>query len=433
MANLRQLMILGGLIFSLAFAATAESPAGALDRHSSVASGQAVTDTCPCPEFNAVIQAVETVFKEYFPKAVIEKTPTSVRISYKCQKYEDVSNRVKLAPQLDGVLLDIHLKPGRYPGKEVLPLRENEVFYCTYFMAPYCKRDDHYFDVRMLFAQNTPEEFIQKFKETVAAHDDSAGSKEEAKQATTPGADAKQEVQEATTSGAKNTANNVVSTDKVASMLSPDKIDFGEARLSTYTFDDARLKIKLPGNPDSGTPLYKGLRFRQYQYDDPDGSYKIAYTILPYYIGLAAQDKFVTDLITAVADATKGKSRDLVSLPYQGYAGRQINVDNLPAGKCALIRVFLLRRYLYVVQLVGTKAWIKAPSGKNVLDSLVIRPEQTEGEIDALKAQERQREAHRQQVEEEIKQAELRNRYEPQYNKDAERSNAERTYGRTSR
>ncbi|MBX9671390.1 MAG: hypothetical protein K2X93_27625 [Candidatus Obscuribacterales bacterium] len=188
---------------------------------------------------------------------------------------------------------------------------------------------------------------------------------------------------------------DVGSTATSSSAPSPsNRIDFDEARLSLYTFSDGRFQMKLPGTPNSNSRIHKGITFRQYNYDEPQGSYKVGYAVLQYPVRLAAQDKVITDLIKNIAVSSKGKASNLISCPWDGYAGRQIEME-LPGGKNSRLRVILVRRYLYLVEAVGTKAWLESQAAKDVVDSLVIRPELTAVEQRTLQNQELSKEAHR--------------------------------------
>lgn len=424
-------IVVGGMVVGLSLstayfpARAGESESGKEAQNSTTPEGEA--SAASSAEWQSAADQVEEIFQEFFPKAVIEKKGETLHVAYKCKKLQDTNGKTKLTPQLDGVLLDMELRKGPYPGKDMLPKRENELLYVSYLVAPYFPDSNQHLHVKLLFAHNTPEEFVQRLQSAmlkmnqssdVKKADQTSNSRDGSTSSTTSGTALN------TSADGDYVPGNAGATTTSLSVPS-DKIDFGEARLSLYTFSDGRFQIKLPGTPASNSRIHKGITFRQYRYDEPQGSYKISYALLQYPVRMAAQDKVLTDLIKNVADSSKGISSNLVSLPWNGYAGRQIDIE-LPGGKSSRLRVILVRRYLYLIEATGTKAWLKSKAARDVIDSLVIRPELTSGEQRMLQLQELSREAHRLQNEAE---SAVRNT-RPVYDKESEKRYADAKYRR---
>ncbi|MGD9684301.1 MAG: hypothetical protein AB7W16_24315 [Candidatus Obscuribacterales bacterium] len=479
----------------------------------------------PPSVFDPFLQEVEALFQEFYPKAKVKKDGNKIQVSYKCHEYADGSSgRHIIAPQLDGILLDMEAVPGKYKGKEMLPHRVNETLYVLLLMAPYSAPSDHHMHTRLLFPHNTPESFVRKFQGLVDDFDrkvkvetkgakaeeekkvaEGSGSGDEAKSEdggsdkaaqaepgasddSSPGEDAAGEAEaekessgdkadesagksdsdksaektsddsaEKASDAEKETATDTdkeadesadksadesadesadkeaekesgKSADKVADKeaKSESKIDFGGARLSTYTFSDGRFQIRLPGKPDAAAKELQGMRFSQYKYREPQGSYNIGYTVLPAAVKVSSQGKMVIDLTRSLAAVTKGKPGPLTSLPWQGYPGCQVDVSEIPGDgfKNTRLRVFLVRRYLYIVQAIGTKAWLESPAVKQVLDSLVVRPELTSSERTLMETREASRLSHSRAAAADARDRNTR----PSYNKAREKFQADWKY-----
>jgi len=497
--------------------------------------------TQPPSAFDPFLDEVVALFAEFYPKAEIKKDGSKIHVSYKCREFADGgSGRNIIAPQLDGILLDMEAVPGRYKGREMLPHRVNETLYVLLLMAPYSGPSDHHLHTRLLFPHNTPESFVRKFQalvedfdrkvkadvkeeakaeakdgEKVGEESGSAGTSGEEKEAedgesdktarsesgasddSSPGGEAassaesgkdesgdidsgkdeaggesersadkspdesasdasgaeKKAVKDTVKESAKEAAEETEKeadkkaeetadresekksdkkaeetsdkeTDKEAK--SEAKIDFGGARLSTYTFSDGRFQIRLPGKPDAAAKELQGMRFSQYKYREPQGSYNIGYTVLPAAVKVSSQGKVVIDLTRNLAAVTKGKSGPLTSLPWQGYPGCQVDVSEIPGDgfKNTRLRVFLVRRYLYIVQAIGTKAWLESPAVKQVLDSLVVRPELTSSERTLMETREASRLSHSRAADADARDRNAR----PRYNKAREKFQADWKY-----
>ncbi|MCA9803404.1 MAG: hypothetical protein KC777_15645 [Cyanobacteria bacterium HKST-UBA02] len=478
----------------------------------------------PPSVFEPFLQEVEALFQEFYPKAKVKKDGNKIQVSYKCHEYADGSSgRHIIAPQLDGILLDMEAVPGKYKGKEMLPHRVNETLYVLLLMAPYSAPSDHHMHTRLLFPHNTPESFVRKFQGLVEDFDrkvkaemKEAKAKEEEKVAEEPGSgdeaksedsgsdetaqaapgasedsspgedaagdaeagkessgdeadesadksdsaksaektsddsaehasDSKKTATDADKSADKESDKSAdkesdKETDKEADKeadteadkeadkeaKSESKIDFGGARLSTYTFSDGRFQIRLPGKPDAAAKELQGMRFSQYKYREPQGSYNIGYTVLPTAVKVSSQGKMVIDLTRSLAAVTKGKSGPLTSLPWQGYPGCQVDVSEIPGDgfKNTRLRVFLVRRYLYIVQAIGTKAWLESPAVKQVLDSLVVRPELTSSERTLMETREASRLSHSRAASADARDRNAR----PSYNKAREKFQADWKY-----
>ncbi|MBX9694117.1 MAG: hypothetical protein K2Z81_17170, partial [Cyanobacteria bacterium] len=98
---------------------------------------------------------LQAMFKNYYSDAKIKRTADNLHVEYKLHKYEFHRSGIRIAaPKLDGVLCDITVKPGRYSGKEVLPLQTNEPLYVILLLAPYSERDNCHLFTRLVFPPN---------------------------------------------------------------------------------------------------------------------------------------------------------------------------------------------------------------------------------------------------------------------------------------
>ncbi len=343
--------------------------ANASDRDTMISSAHAANPADESP-YDSVVSQVEALMKQSFPKAKIKRTDKSFNASFKCRQFADSgsSSRLVLAPDLDGILLDMELKEGEYTGNQRVPRRTNEVLYISLVMAPYSKKLNSHLSTKILLPHNTPDDVIREFESIIAQFGPPQPEEKKKEEEVKPAATAVPATPAASTPTAKP----------------PDapKSTFGPPRLSTFTFTDGRFQIKLPERPEGRSRDQRGMRFVDYTYAETQGIFNIGFTVLPGYVPQEQQGKMLTDFIRNLGAASKGKPTSLTWLPWHGYPGRQMDIAEIPnkGFDCSRLRVILVRRYLYVVQAVGTKAWLESPGVSEVLDSLVIRPELTEEE-----------------------------------------------------
>jgi len=297
-------------------------------------------------------------------------------------------------------LITMQLKEGEYGGKEILPHRVNELLYVSLLMAPYSQQEDKHLLTRVLFPHNTPEDFVRQLQSVVPVYKKfsenateskkstkrrrrrrkatSENKSDESKTQTSKSPDSKPDkITAPETKPEEATSESTNSdTESTPESSSSGSIDFGGSKLSSYTFHDGRFKIRLPGQPNAKSKKGKNMRFVEYLYKESLGSYKIGYTTLDRRVPLQEQGALLTRLIRSMAQATGGKPTSLVALPWQGYPGRQIQVKDIPGDgfKYALLRIFLVDRYLYVIQAKGSHAWLNSPGVDDVLSSLTFRP-----------------------------------------------------------
>lgn len=380
--------------------------------------------------YNKTVSNLQKVLSEYYPKAKVKKAPGKFNATFKCRVMNDESGtgRQINAPELGGILIELEEKPGRYSGKASMPSRVNEFLYVAIQMAPYSTSSDKHLSTRILFPTNAPEAVIQRIQDVIEKYGEEGETKppivsnsgtgvdteqstatepEESKSSSVSlSVDSKSE-SDLSTASARLQAPEVVSPtsdrdlDKEERGLENDavkgttgigsestrgkgkeqqkKIDFGGARLTRYTFPDGEFQINLPGSPYSKAKERGSMRFVEYHYQEPMGSYNIGYTRLPAPVPVQEQDTFLTDLIMHLAKVTKGETVKLLSLPWQGYPGRQAYIKNIKNGdedKHTKIRVILASRYLYIIQTIGSKPWLDSRAVKDVLSSFLIRANQ---------------------------------------------------------
>ncbi|MCA9818369.1 MAG: hypothetical protein KC652_24870 [Cyanobacteria bacterium HKST-UBA01] len=380
-------------------------------------------------EFNKVCQELKKLFLEYYPRAKVEQSGDHLEIAFKVGKQATTTGRTILAPKIDGILCDLDLKPGKYQSDKILPSRVNEMRYVIIEMAPYNEPLDKHLHTRLLFDPGTPEIFITRFKKLVDKFENQIEKKK-----TTTVSEAKVKTQtktEPVTEAEAEVAGRPSEPDKPET-TKEEKTDFGAPKLSSYSFSEGRFKVKLPGNPLTKYKDTAGMRFVQYQYEEPQGGYQVGYAILPGQIPYSQQGGFLNSISQSLIKSHPGKHEEH-SLKWQGYPGRQIDLKveskDKTKKRAYIYRTILVRRFLYIIEATGTEAWVASPAVKEVLASLEIKPELTSEEISLMRQREAQRESHRR-----LNEADSRVRNQrPRYNKDYEKSRADWNYRRRTR
>ncbi len=146
---------------------TEQMPAEADGKGSAKPVAKAVGEkNSPQVNIKQAFDELETLFKNYYTDAKITRTPDKLHVEYKLHKYEFHRSGTRVAaPKLGGILCDISVMPGRYTGKEVLPLQTNEPLYVILLLAPYSERDNSHLLTRLVFPPTCSADFLKEFKE----------------------------------------------------------------------------------------------------------------------------------------------------------------------------------------------------------------------------------------------------------------------------
>ena len=403
-------------------------------------------------DFERVAGELEELVKEFFPRAKFKKTAKGIHFEFKAKKSSagPGSNRLILAPKVDGIVGDLTLKQGKYKTDKILPYRVNEMFWVSLLMAPYSEPDNSHLHTKILFPPQTPIGFINSLKDIVSSfQNESEKTQEVENKADSTEPEIKEEKKEKVSEFKGRAEKDVEAEEEMVVSIVSDgdtieisddeekekeeeepKVDFGAPKFSSYSFSEGRFKIKLPGSPDVSASNRAGMRFVDYKYLEPQGLYNIGYAILPGRIREEKETHFLNTISQALIKASRGKVAKHHSLKWQGYPGRQIVIENLGGKKnrSSLLRIVLVKNYFYMLQAAGTTPWVKSDAVKTVLNSLEVRPPLTSRQKYRLKLEARERDRARRNYEYEARKRNKR----PRYNHSWERRRADRKYNRRS-
>ena len=395
-------------------------------------------------EFDRVSSELEELVGDFFPRAKFEKTSQTIHFEFKAKKSAagPGSNRLILAPKVDGIVGDIKLRSGKYKTDKVLPYRVNEMYWVSLLMAPYSELDNSHLYSRILFPPQTPIAFVNSLKDIVGSYEKESTkeSKSESENEDKTKSDSLSAAVEKDVIEDEAMVVSIVSDgesvkveeapenkEKTTEEEAP-KVDFGAPKFSSYSFSEGRFKIKLPGSPDVSAANRAGMRFVDYKYLESQGLYNIGYAILPGSIRSEREDEFLNTISQALIKAARGKVAKHHSLKWQGYPGRQIAIESLGGkeNRSSLLRIILVKEYFYMLQAAGTTPWVNSDAVKTVLNSLEVRPTLSSRQKYELRRRETERDMERRRYEYE---AEQRNR-RPRYNHTLEKIRADRKYNR---
>ncbi|MBA3992541.1 MAG: hypothetical protein C0469_03370 [Cyanobacteria bacterium DS2.3.42] len=400
------------LLSSIALAALAE------EKSENPAKGTQVNDTkekqanaaaSSNEDVASVFAEVETLVKEFYPKAKIVRSEDKLHFEYKARGLAGTQSGLKeLSPDSGGVAGDIVVKPGKYTGKERQPSETNLILHMVYFIAPYSEPQNHHFFTRLSYPPDASVDFLTKFKSIVG--DLQKGNQEIAVKPaaatapnTTPPAVSISTVSSpvsSTVSSVQTTADGaarkpdkepaaVDSTgapaDKPGSKeLTPAKVSFGARKLSKYSYPEGRFKVLLPGNPQMKYSNQLGMRSVDYSYPETHGAYIMSYLIAPGNIIESKISPLLDAVCTNISKTSKSVEVRRNSISLQGYQGRQIELAP-PTSKdqLARFRLYVVRRFIYIIGAAGNKAWIESPVVSDYLNSLEVVPELSASEARA--------------------------------------------------
>lgn len=119
-------------------------------------------------ELKKGLDQLTELFKEYYPRARIERGADSLEVSYKCKKSISVyTQKEELMPEPGGLHCRISLHPGGYEGEERLNAEVNQFYYEKLTLAPYSKSADKHLLARLDFSANTPTDFKNRYKSII--------------------------------------------------------------------------------------------------------------------------------------------------------------------------------------------------------------------------------------------------------------------------
>lgn len=117
-----------------------------------------------------LISDLKALVTDFYPRAKITNTGTTVHFEYKVKKMLTRSAREATLPMLDGIMGDIKLEPGRYSGDKALPREVHELLYSSLMMAPYSEPANQHLLTNLLYTTETPPSFLERFKEIIKSY-----------------------------------------------------------------------------------------------------------------------------------------------------------------------------------------------------------------------------------------------------------------------
>ncbi len=155
--------------------------------------------------------AVEKLVREVYPKANINKGRGEITFEYKAHKKNGFyPDRPAMVPGDGGIVGTVTLSPGEYSGadKSEIPAEKPNGFYSVLTMAPYSTRQKSHLLAKVIFPQEVPPNFKERFKSLINSFnkgDEPVATATEAAKTETPAAQTTPEP--ATTAPAKPKSN----------------------------------------------------------------------------------------------------------------------------------------------------------------------------------------------------------------------------------
>lgn len=434
------------LLSTIALAALAQEKA-----ESTATASEAKAAAPSNPDASKVFTEIETLVKEYYPKAKFVRTDDKLHFDYKARGLAGAQSGLKeLSPDSGGVAGDIVVKQGKYTGKERNPSETNLILHMVLFMAPYSEPHDQHYFTRLSYPPDASVDFLTRFKSIIG--DMQKGNQEVAAKpaavtapnmpppAPAPAGEVKASGTESP--AAKKPEGEPASEDfagvpavkVVTKELTPAKISFGAHKLSKYSYPEGRFKVLLPGNPQMKYSNQLGMRSVDYNYPETQGDYSVSYLIFPGVLVEGKVGALLDALCTHIAKTTKSVELRRNSINLQGFQGRQIEFEPTDKkGQLARFRLYGVRRFIYIIGVHGNKAWVDSPVVAQYLNSLEVIPELTASEQHAAKMAQMARESEQRKKEFDDRWAKSQQSFhdaESRNRKDFERSQANSKYRR---
>jgi hypothetical protein len=372
---------------------------------------------------DGIYKEIQDLVKEYYPKARFSTSEKKLHFEEKVRNEVGYySGHIELTPQAGGILGDLSLVSGDYEGadKDRLPSEVANGFNTVLVMAPYSKQQQSHLLSRLVFPRDLPNDFKDRFKQIVKSYTAGDSSEPSSSPATTvkPAAPTlsaatasstppPQQDQPATnatstrTGEISNTTGESVKSSPAASASSA--VTFGSAKLSRYSYPEGRFSVLLPGNPLMSYKNQAGIRMVDYSYPEVHGSFNVSYVIMPGQANPAAINLLFDKLTESFVKTLNGAKVKQFSTTLQGFPARQIDMGELKSktGCVARLRMYSVRRFVYVIGLVGKKEWIDSPVANDFLGSFSFSPELTAQE--KMQQDMREAEKRRQAFDEDFK------------------------------
>jgi hypothetical protein len=372
----------------------------------------------PVSQSSSVINDINDLVKEYYPKAKITTSEKKTHFEFKAhERINPYSNRNEMSPDLGGIIGELEIKSGESKDQDKLPTEHHETIHSVLLMAPYSAPDNSHLETRLLFQPDTPNDFMQRFRSVVNGYKKSGATATTTTTAVSAVNEAPtQEKQEgvnstsstlvtssstlatASTTAALPTSSSTLATATStttipASSSTTSSATFGASKLSKYAYPEGRFRVLLPGSPQMKYTTQAGMRMVDYAYPEAHGTFNISYVILPQALDNSKVPLLFEKISQSFVTSLKGSNTKQSAVSLQSFPGRQIDIGELKdkAGQGALFRIFIVRRFVYVVGVAGKKAWLNSPVANEFLNSFTVTPELTMAE----QMQERQRESER--------------------------------------
>lgn len=116
--------------------------------------------------------AVEKLVRETYPKAIIKKGRGEITFEYKAHKKNGFyPDRPTMVPGDGGIVGTVTLSPGEYSeaDKDQIPSEKPNGFYMVLTMAPYSSRQRSHLLARVIFPQEVPPNFKERFKALISS------------------------------------------------------------------------------------------------------------------------------------------------------------------------------------------------------------------------------------------------------------------------
>lgn len=124
----------------------------------------------PPSTFAPVLDEIDKLVMQFYPRAKVTKKGQTLEVKYKTKPGISVyTNRQETMPDLDGLIMKVEIRPGRYKGSERLETDSNQFYYTRYTLAPYLASEDKHLFAQISFPANASHEFLNEFKALVAA------------------------------------------------------------------------------------------------------------------------------------------------------------------------------------------------------------------------------------------------------------------------
>lgn len=446
--------------FSAGFCADGTSPASPPKQNENQSANE---------EAQKVLKSISNLVAEYFPRAKITNTGTSLHFEYKVhERMHPYNRREVLSPDLDGILGDVELKTGGPSDRIVGFLERPETVHSVLLMAPYSASDKTWLSTRLVFQPITPLEFLDSFKKLIASYDrpadlaDTSDSQnkpsnnnaapttvtpvtqlpvtpvvKDSPPVETQNADTRlSSLQTLSSNPGINTTNKEDPQKNISKELNPivaadairkTDVTSGPA-MDKYTYPEGRFKVMLPGSPQVKYTDQSGMRMVDYLYAVPEGTFNVSYVILPEPPPKIKTSQLLDNMSQSVVNSLMGLHTRQYPSSLQGFPGCQLEMPELAnkTGQSARFRIYIVQNFIYIVGLAGKKEWLNSPNAKEFLDTFQVNIEPSAAQKAAKQLQDAEKERQDRIRQQELQKANART----QSQKDAEKWRADYTFNR---